>query len=350
MRFSGLRQIDASDVEGLASLVLEIASSLRGRGYRVGTGEVVQAINMVRSYASIMGLTRISEKDLAMIITASMPSIADEKLVLQEIRALTSRRSLGELISRLEEQVEERLEILGARLGQGVSRKSIVRGAKGSKERRERLRAYLELKKAGLIVKRSFGEAVVDPITLKKRLARMASLGIRDLREALEKRGTWDRDSSLTFAETRLSLEPESLGEADMQSIINLAEAAIAKGNYRLLRESGRELLKRISQGYRADPERAKAILRKAGLLTPEAETALATIDYRVVEPRSLEPERVASLVSVADLESGAEIVARYLKEASPDDARRLLSMVDPALLWKVKKTSLKGRDAGLVE
>ncbi|MCE4612791.1 MAG: VWA domain-containing protein [Desulfurococcales archaeon] len=345
-----MRQIDIRDQESLASILLELASTLRNRGYRVSTGEVVQAINMVKSYASIMGVERISERDFAMIIAASMPSIRDERAILQGLRSIMTRRGLKELVERLEEQLEERLETLGIKPGQSVSRKSIIRGAKSSRERREKLKAYLELKKAGFIVRKGYGEAVIDQSSIKKRLARIASLGIKDLGEALERREKWDRDSSLTLAETGSSLKPEALEGMDTGSIINLAEAAIAKGNYRLLKESSMELLRRLSQGYRADPVRARNVLRRAGLLTPEAEAFLAHMDHRVVDVRSLEPGRVASLLRDLDMESSSELLSKYLREASPEDARRLLSGIDPVLLWKVKKTRLEGDESKLVE
>ncbi len=338
------------DVNELVESIPDLVDRLRGMGYSIGTSQAVDAVRIIESYSCLRGASKISEDEAVFVLESVLAVRGVSRSDISEaLRHSLAGRRVRERAEKILEDIEERLSLLGAKPGLRVSKKSLG-GRK--REKKEKLRAYLELRKIGAIRGKSGAERVVDAHTLRGVAWRLAKEGYESLEEAARSVKAGSRDYMLMEAEARLEVDPESLSRLDGKRLLKLGEAASRKGNYKLLRMVGEEVSRRVLAGRRLDPHQARFILEKAGLLTPDHDKMLyMTGQGRGIDRGSrVDVDSILGAVDGMGEEEAANLLSKALKALGEDDARKLLSQVDPSLLWRVRRTSLRGREAELVK
>lgn len=338
------------EVGELIESLPEVVARLRSMGYTIGTGQAVEAARIIESYASLRRTSRISEDEVIFILDSVLASRGIGKSdIADALRQSLSGKRVRERAEKILSDIEERLGIIGAKPGLRVSKKSLKGG---KRERRQKLRAYLELKKVGVVRGREGVEKVVDKHTLRDIAWRLAREGYHNLEEAAKGIGSGGRDYMLMAAEARVEVDEDSLARMDGKRLLRLGEAAARKGNYRLLRMVGEEVSRRILAGRRLDPETARFILEKTGLMTPDHDKMLyISSQGRGVERRAeLDVDSIAGAAEGLWEDEAATLLARALKRLDEEKARELLSKVNPSLLWRVRRTNLRGEEAELVK
>ncbi|MCE4602125.1 MAG: VWA domain-containing protein [Desulfurococcales archaeon] len=337
------------EVEDLVESIPELVSRLRSMGYTIGTSQAVDAVKIIESYSSLRRTSKISEDEAIFLLDSVLTVRGISRTDIGEaLRHSLSGKRVRERAERILGDIEERLSLIGAKPGLRVSKRSL-KGKK--KERKEKLKAYLELRKIGVIRGKGGVERVVDMSMLHGVAWRLAREGYESLEDAIREVGMGNMDYMLMEAEARLEVDPESLSRLDGKRLLKLGEAASRKGNYRLLRMVGEEVSRRVLSGRRLDPQTARFILERAGIMTPDHDKML----YMTGQGKSISKngridiDNILGAVQGLGEEEAANLVSKTLKIVSEDEAKKLLSRVDPYLLWRVRRTSLKGEEADLV-
>ena len=331
--------------QDLHGFFLEVAWQLRRMGYRVSTAEIVKAIELASAYNILTG--RLTREDLTSIVLASFasarPSAAD---VDAAVRIALAEEGVRERARRIREEIEEHLGKLRARPGDRVSRKKLA----GKRGAREALASYLTLKRIGAIQGSRGKERLLDRRGLESLAWRIARMGYESLEEAARGRLPKGWDDMLLQAEARLGVDPTSLSKASSKKLLDMARAADRKGDRRLRRAIAEEIARRVSLGDRLAGEawEAARLLDSEGLLTPSIRKRLAYSTGDVLE--GLSPEEVAEVAESMGVERGGVFLQRAVKRMDPSDARRLLSIVDPRLLWSLRLPRLSRAEDRLVE
>lgn len=206
------------------------------------------------------------------------------------------------------------------------------------------------LRKVGAIRGPKGRERLLDQRGLESLAWRIARLGYESLEEAARSRlpGKWD--DMLLHAEARLGVDPSTLRRASSGRLLDMARAASRKGDKRLLRLIAEELARRIEEGSRlgGEAEEAARLLETQGLLTPSIRKRLAYASGDAL--KGLSPEEAAEVAESMGVERGGVFLQKTIKTMAPEEARRLLSLVDPRLLWSLKHPRLEGAESRLVE
>jgi len=329
--------------EDLHFLILNVADVLRTLGYRVSTAEIVKAVQVAEAYRELTG--GLDRQTLSTIIKASF-TIADPRIedIEQALRRLQAGTGVRERAEKIVEELLRDVNILGVKPGAPVSRKRIARRPKA--ERKKALASYLRLKRLGAIRGGPGRERLVDRQDLERLAWRLARRGYEDVDEALEDaRFLWGWDDLLAHAEAGSRIPRDALSRAPEKKLIRLAEAARRKNDTRLLRSVAEELAGRALRGSISRKEEVSRILDDAGLLTPSVKKMLA----RGLDESTLSIEEVASLASQLEPVEASRLVARKMRGLRPEDAARLVSLIDPGLLWAANPPRGKGGDEAFV-
>lgn len=334
-------------VSDLIELLAPLGEVLRARGVQVGTSQLVTAARLLRSYSDLVGREYLEEREVAFILSSVLSAReAQRRIVEEEARVLLARARMGEIARAIEGEIGERLASLGLRPGERVVKKRVLAGPR----RRERIAAYLELRRIGAITGPPGRERVVSEGEIAVLARRLARQGFSSVSEAARaaKRG-WSPDDTLLHAEAHLGAGDE-LGSMETPRLVRLARAAIRKGDKGLLRAVAEELGDRVLRGERVDPEEARRILERAGLLSAAHMRALVARSPSLAGESGLDADSLARLARSLGVERGGEIVAKAMRRMSEADAKRLAGSVDPLLLWGVKRHPLRGGEGALVE
>ncbi len=335
-------------VDEVIEFLPDVVAKLRSMGYTVGTSQAVEAARILESYAMLRKARRIDEQEAVMVLESvlSARGISHED-VSDALRQALAGRRVKERAEKIMSEIEERIKILNTKPGLRVSKK----GGRTKREKRERARAYLDLKRIGAIRGKGGSERIADAATLHSIAWRLAREGYESLEEAARGVEGLNKDQMLMAAEARAEVGRDSIARAENWRLLRLGEAAARKGNYRLLRIVAEEVSRRVLAGYRMDPGQARFILEKAGLLTPDHEKMLyITGNTRSIDPGKVDVDTLANAVNSMGDEEAASLIAKALKRLEPGKARRLLERVEPGLLWQVRRTQLSGREASLVK
>ena len=336
-------------VDTLVEALPGLAEALRARGVRVGTSQLVTAARIARSYSDLTGRQYLDEQE-AILILASTLAVreAHRRLVEEEARALLARARMGETARGIESEIARRLATLGLRPGARVPKKRVLSGPR--RERRERVAAYLELKRIGVIRGPPGSERVARDSEIPVIARRLARMGYTSVSEAARdsKRG-WSEDDMMLQAEARMG-RGGRLEEMDSRRLLKLGLAAARKGDRRLLHEVAEEVGRRLLRGERLDPDQARRLLRRAGLLSAAHLRALVAMDPSLAGDSGLSGGEIARIAESLGVERGGEIVAKAMRSLDPAEARLLASTVDPTLLWGVRRHPLKGSEGRLLD
>jgi len=334
-------------VDTIIDLLPSLAAALRGRGLRVGTGQLVTAARILRSYSTLVSREYLEEAEVSLILTSTLALGPGQAGALsEELRSLLATARLEGGARELREEIVGRLEALGLKPGARVFKRRVLEGPR----RRERIAAYLELKRIGVIKGSPDGERVASESEITVISKRLARLGYSSIEEAARESGRgWSEDDIMLHAEARLGAGRE-LEAMETRRLIGLGEAAIRKGDKNLLRLVAEEIGRRILRGERVDGEEAYRILRRAGVLSAAHERVLVARDPSLAGSTSLSVRELSGLAESLGEERGGSIIAKALKSMGRDEARELLSILDPSLLWDVKRHPFTGEEALLVE
>ena len=325
-----------------------LASRLREAGLRVGTSQLVEAARILEAYSSLRGLEYLDVSEAVFVLSGALSvGRAEESVIADELQGILSDKGSGERARRILAEIEERLGTLKIKPGQPVVKRAVIGKGRG---RRERIAAYLDLKSVGVIRGKPGAERVAsweDIVVTAKRLARR---GYDSLREAVADRASgWSEDDLLLRAEAG-GLD-EDLGSLDSRRLLKLGEAALRKGDKRTLAGVAEEVSRRILAGAKLDAEAARRILSKAGLLSPSHLRVLATQDVGSIRPSDVSPEEAAKLLMSLPEEKAAEALAKLLRRSRDSEwAEKLVSQVDPLILWSVGRHPLRGEKAALLD
>ncbi len=335
-------------VETVIDLLPGLAEALRRRGLRIGTSQLVEAARLLKSYSALEAREYLDEEEVSLVLGAALSLRGGHAEALRdELRGLLVAARLDEAARGIQEEINERLSALGLKPGARVVKKRILGGGP---KRRERVAAYLELKRVGVIRGPRGRERVAGAAEISVISKRLARLGYRSIEDAAREAGrAWGEDDIMLHAEARLGAGRE-LGDMDTDRLLKLGEAALRKGDRRLLRSVAEELGRRILRGERVDSEKSLEILRRAGALSPAHERALLRREPDLVAASTLPPRELASLAESLGAERGGLLVSKALKRLGIGAARELVANLDPALLWAVKKHPLRGPEASLVD
>jgi hypothetical protein len=156
-------------VERLIESLPRLADNLRRQGHRVGTGEIVMAAQIVRTYSSLKGSQLLEVSEASWVLSSVIK--VDERLIQSELARIGGDEAARSLL----EGLMARVRSLGVKPGSPVTKKHLkaLRGRRG----REVLRAYYELRAVGAIVKGRSGERLLDARGLERLAYRLALMG-----------------------------------------------------------------------------------------------------------------------------------------------------------------------------
>lgn len=332
----------------LSELLVRLAHTCRKLGLNVGTSEIVEAERMLETYASLRG-GKLRLAEMREVVRAVFAKRTHEERVFEEAWSKTT--SGNEVFRELLEHVEEHLRTL--RLGYGeriYSRRALVEGPdKATRERRRR--AYHELKKMGIIVRRGGGEAVLPRRKAVRRIAEISKKA-HSAGEALK------RHWLSTLEEGRVSIDPEMLRDADIpdktlgrlsaDKLAELGMKAWRVGNRRLAYRAAKRLASLVTSGsLPRDIETTLRLLQLTGTGSLETHLKLAGADPAVVSrmAKTLGPEVLASHLSSLDRESIKRILPKLARLLSPEETIRLAGSLPLDTLAKLPRSAL--RDTG---
>ncbi len=323
----------------ISEVLAELAEALRGQGYRVPTSSLVEAARLLDSYMALRGVESLDQAEAAWVVHAAL---SQGKLGLETVAEALARvlagRGLKERAEALAKEIDEKLEALGARPG-GSVRKPRRRG--------EQARYYIELRKIGAIKPGHRGLRAGSREELRRIAWNLARQGYESIGEAARDRIGYNMDHHLSSLEAGWRPSHRSLRKTSTRRLIDLGEAASRKRDRHTLRSVAEELRNRILEGERVEPEDAYRILNDAGLATPDVMRRL--MEQGLKHTATMDPGVVAETARSMEPEDAADLIASALKRMSADDAERLLSRVDPSLLWRVKRSPFKGRQEAML-
>ncbi len=335
------------EVSRLIEVLPEVSEKLRADGFRVGTSQVVEAARLLDTYAALKKATHLPLDEAAFVVASAFGIPGSAWIVADAIESATHSINVKERFEVIEHEIVERLEKAGLKPGQKVSRKRIAGKGKG---RRERIAAYLDLKRIGVISRFQGTERVANRREITKLAWRLASLGYESLEEAV-------RSSKPLQSEDDLALQADAglaysgdLRRIPTSALLRLARRASELHRRRLLEEVAEELARRIRSGHSVDSEALK-YLDEAGLLGPMEEAAVLARRPGDVDVDLLSPSDIARLAASLTEDKAAQLVAKALRETKSEEyAWSILENVDVHLLWEVGRNPLKGARRRLLE
>jgi len=334
------------NVEALIDLLPSLGEALRRRGLKVGTGQLVTAARILHSYSVLVNRSYIDEDEVSLVLASTLALKPQQlQLLLNEVKGLMVSAKLDANARRIRDEIDENLRKLGLKPGDRVVKKRVLSGPR----RRERVAAYLLLRKAGVIRGPRGRERVVGEAEISLISKRIASMGYESIGEALEEAPTWSEDDSMLRAEAKLDVKGD-LGSLESRRLLSLGKAAMRKGDSRLLKAVAEELGKRILRGERIDGEEVIPILRRAGSLSIAHERILIASDPALVRDLPVGGREIAEIASGLGWERGGELVAKALRIMDAGEARRLIEGLDPSLLWAVRRHPFKGVEGALLD
>jgi len=321
-------------------IILEAAVGLRRLGYPISTAEIVKATRLAYSYWLLTGT--LTRQDLQAILSASFtvadPDMEDLEEVVRQVYADDSLRNRAQ---RIADDIMSEVRVVG-RPGSYVSKKRLSK-LSSREERSRALQAYLRLKRVGAIRGEPGRERILEKDEIARLAYSLARRGYASLGEALRDADiAWSWDDLLLQAETRSGVPEKAIREASEKNLVRLARAARRKGDWKLLENVGRELIRRALRGEVRRKDEVSRLLEEAGMLTPSVKKALA----RGLDEDKLGLDDVATLARSLDRDEASRLIARKMKRLNARDAARLAQMVDPSLLWAAKPPRGGGRDA----
>ena len=335
------------EVSKLIEVLPEVSEKLRANGFKVGTSQVVEAARLLDTYAALKKSTYLPLDEAAFVVASVFGIPGNIAVVADAIDSATHSNNVKERFEAIERGIAEKLEKAGLKPGQRVSRKKIAGKGKG---RRERIAAYLDLKRIGVINRFQSVERVANRHEIAKLAWRLASLGYESLEEAIKSTRPLQSEDDLALQVDAGFTYSGDLKRIPTNALLKLARRASEMRRRRLLEEVAEELARRIRSGQSVDSEALK-YLDEAGLLGPMEEAAILARRPGDVDVSLLTPTDIARLASSLTEDKAAQLVAKALREAKSEEyAWSILENVDVHLLWEVGRNPLKGARRKLLE
>lgn len=328
------------EVSKLIEALPEVSDKLRASGFRVGTSQVVEAARLLEAYAALKRATHLPLDEAAFVVASALSMPGNLDTIMDAIDSATHSSSVKERFEAIERGIVERLEKAGLKPGQRVSRKKIAGKGKG---RRERIAAYLDLKKVGVISRIQGVERVAGRQEITRLAWRLASQGYESLEDAVRSASPLHSKDDLALQAYAGLAYSGDLKRMPTGSLLKLARWASEHRRRRVLEEVAEELARRIRSGHSVGSEALK-YLNEAGILGPLEEAAVLARRPGDVDVSLLDPSDVARLASSLEEERAAQLVAKALRESRSEEyAWSILENVDVHILWEVGRNPLKG-------
>jgi len=330
----------------LGQLLVELAQSLRSTGVRIGTSELVHAERIARDYMTLAGQKKIGLDDLVFILVSAWPAAkAKEGLLRSEMERLLSSKSVERRAARIYEELRQQLETIGARPGDSVSLKRVVRGNK--RERARIKAAYLRLRRVGAISRRRGREVVVDEARLRGIALRLAREGYETVDEAVRSgKRPARRDDMLLQMEAGIPVAREQLEGLSEQRLLRTGWDAVKKHDYRTQRLVADLLRERINRGEPVrDPEAIVEYLRRVDALSSDVLIGLLSRGEPV---RGLQVDTIARVISGLPDDVAGRLLSKYRRVLGPEEYLRLLELSDPRKLWALEGRRIPGDSTGV--
>ncbi len=329
----------------LSDLLIRLAHTCRKLGLNVGTSEIVEAERILETYASLKG-GKLRLAEMREVVKAVFAKRVHEERVFEE--AWSRVTSSNEVFRELLDKVEEHLRTLRIGYGERIySKRALVEGAdKATRERRRR--AYRELKKMGIIVRRGGREVVLPRRAAMRRIAEIS-------RKAHSASEALNRHWLSSLEEGRTSIDPEMLRDAEIPDrtlnrlgtdrLAELGMKAWRVGNKKLAYRAAKRLASLVTSGtLPKDTETTIQLLQLTGTGNLEIYLKLAGADPAVVSrmAKTLGPEVLASHLSSLDRESIKRVLPKLARLLSPDETIRLVGSLPLDTLARLPRSALK--------
>jgi hypothetical protein len=170
------------------------------------------------------------------------------------------------------------------------------------------------------------------------------------LEEYLKASQFLDKEDIVLRAESGLDAkDKELLKNIDNKKLVELGKIALRKNDKRLLSNVAEEISKRILGGAFINDDHVVDILEKAKVATLEHIKRVALKDPSVLVKSDLNlDERIKVLKSLPD-ERAAEALAKLVKYTKNEfEIDKIISNIDPSLLWAIKTNPYRGPKARL--
>ncbi|MCE4600548.1 MAG: VWA domain-containing protein [Desulfurococcales archaeon] len=333
------------DDDDIINTIIEVGYKLRGQNKTVSTADLVKAVELAKSYKLLTG--SMTRTDLAYILWTSFTGVQAgleyfEELVAKELAG----RGVRERAEKIARELRKEIGAMGVRPGDRVSKKRLAK--KSSKERRAALASYTKLKSIGAIRGRPGRERLLSNQELDRLAWRIALNGYSSIDEAARGMYSARWDDLMNTVEARIRPDRSQLSGMSERNLLKLAEAAKRKHDRTTRELVAEELARRVNSGSRIhDPNRVAEILEDAGLLTPVIRRRLASVSRLDVD--KLGVNDIIDAANTMGIDAGGELVAKGVNSLDSEDARKLVSSVNPRLLWSLGRGSLRKLGGGLL-
>ncbi len=333
--------IDKSEIE---ELVLNVAIGLRNRGYNVGTSEIIESIKIIDSYMVQMRMTNLDLSTLLFILSSTFSQGIPENVLLEEIQRSRIKSKKREYINNLYNEIQNLMKILNIKPGQQIHKKLIFKGRK--KQKTERMKAYFELQKLNIIRGAQGKERVANKSEILRIIDNLLRKGYTNIEEALANHtDKISIDDALSHSDARIPLSKENLRKLNNSELLKLANAAKRKHDKELYKKIAEEVSQRLLSGSRLDARQAFNILSSTGIMTLDHEKRLIELEPSLISNNKIRKESLIHALKDVDPDRGAHILSKALREMDPEMTEKILSDIDPYLLWNVRKIRLRDTD-----
>ncbi len=325
-----------------------LAETLRRFGVKVGTGQIVEGARILQDYAGLKRTDFLDIEDVSFVLSGAFALSDSEEDVLNNIlENMLFYRSQEDVLKNIIDEIEKELNALKLKPGQKVYKKSIFRNERG---RKERIRAYLKLKGAGIIQGDPGNERVVSWQRILGISRLLAKKGFTTLDEYLSASKRLNGEDLVLRAESGIDLSNEELLKGlGNRRLVKLGKIALRKNDRRLLTAVAEEMSRRLLSGSLPGDNNVMKILRKAGISTSEHLRRVASREPEVLASSELSLKEKLEIVRSLPEEKAAEAIAKLIKSLKDEEEiDKVVSEVNPALLWAVKSNPYRGEKAEL--
>jgi len=245
-------------VKDARTLLLDLVIELRKEGLKVGTSEAIEAYNILKSYASIVGYEDVNEMNIEeikwVIKSVLVKRSRDEQLFENAWNRLTI--SKVKVVESMMKDIEKELKILGLTFNEKIhsTRKLLERGTRTQRERRRK--AYSLLKRLGIIRRTKGGTSkVISRDEAYKLLERLVSRGYQSIVDAAS--SEWiNKLQKMSIHKVGdegiamyMDVDFKYLERLDTSKLARLGVEAIKNRNYKLARKAAELIASRLNMG-----------------------------------------------------------------------------------------------------
>jgi len=327
-------------VKDVNDLIVEAAQAVRRAGLRpLSPSDLVLAGSVLRDYVILRGGS--IDLDEALYVLSNLFNI---KINLLNKFFINNKEN----IENIRQEIANYLKALELRPGSKVSIRDLAK--RSSRREKRQIKNIIAILEATGVLKKRHGERrVASPSEIEMIAEKLGSQGFKDLLEAARSTAPKNRDSILLRAESRIGIDAEALKRTDEKTLLRIGRSALKKNDRKLLDAVTEELKERIRSGGKVrNPGEIAKLLEAAGVRDSHIWEGL-------IESGLTDRKAGSGIVRSAALnsgpEKGAEIVGKYTKLLSPEDAVRLAASLPLEYLWKARAPrQLDARERALFE